>query len=819
MSLIAEIILPLPVKSNFDYRIKHEDAQRAAPGMRVLVHFGKQKIYTGVIARLREAATGTPDPAKLKEVDELLDDAPSLYEAQLRLYDWMAFYYHCTPGEVLKAALPAGLKPESALRIEMTPQLAWEELPLDDREYLLLEALHIQPALTLQEVIPIWNIENPLPRLRTMAARGLIVLKQEVEERYKPKLKTFLRLSEACTSRERLAAAFDSLSRAPHQETLLLHIAAEYQQGRIVPQTEALKQLDLGPGAVKALIDKGFIVAESVQTDRLELHGYPAARHPVTLTAGQEQALGQIRESFRAHPGRPVLLHGVTGSGKTHLYIELIREALAQGRQALYLLPEITLTKQIIDRVQGELGEAVGVYHSRFTDAERVEIWQHVRTRRYQVVIGVRSAVFLPFQDLGLILVDEEHDGSFKQHEPAPRYHARDTAIYYAGQWGCPIVLGSATPSMESYHNALRGKYTLVELPKRAVAATPPEIRLIDLRAERKAGRVQGIFSQPLEQAIRDTLARKEQVILFQNRRGYAPYLLCETCGYSPSCINCDISLTYHKQHQHLRCHYCGHTDYQVNACPECGNYTLRRAGIGTERIEEEVQTRFPEYQVRRMDLDTTRTKYGYQQLISSFEQRQTDILVGTQMVSKGLDFENVTLVGVILADHLLTYPDFRAYEQAYQLLTQVAGRSGRSTKRGQVIIQTYMPDHLVLNAIERPYRHFYDSETPGRQANGYPPYTRLLRLELQHPEQAFIEAESQRLAALLRPLFGSNLLGPDYALVARVRNRYRMQILVKLRRDLPAAGWRQALQDAIAAYFEQAPLKTLRIVADVDPM
>jgi len=598
-----------------------------------------------------------------------------------------------------------------------------------------------------------------------------------------------------------------------------MRLIQAFYQDQLLPQAETLKELGLGAGIANALVEKGFVKREEVQVDRLELYGYDREAEPITLNEAQEVAFQAMNKALTEAPSKPLLLHGVTGSGKTHLYVEMMKQALAEGKQVLYLLPEITLTKQIVDRIQAALGQTVGIYHSRFNDGERVEIWHKVRQRQYQVVIGVRSAIFLPFQDLGMIIVDEEHDASFKQHEPAPRYNARDVAVYMGVKWKIPVILGSATPAYETYQNALSGKYSLIELKTRAIASTLPELTVIDLRNLRKQKLYDGIFSNRLEEAIAETLERGEQVILFQNRRGYAPYLVCESCGHVPQCVNCDISLTYHKEKDHLKCHYCGYTEYNVSSCQNCGNYTLRRSGIGTERIAEVVAERFPDHVVERMDLDTTRSKTGYQHLIQRFETGQIDILVGTQMVSKGLDFENVTFVGVILADQLLTFPDFRAYERSYQLLTQVSGRAGRRQKQGRVFIQTYMPDNVVLRSLEEPYESFFQREMPERQQLDYPPFTRVLRIELRHKERMFIEQESLRLDRYLRPQFGKALLGPDFALVARVRNQYRMQFMLKFGKNVSPPKLRQAIQKGIKAYYEAAPVKSLRIWVDIDPM
>ena len=818
MRLLAEVILPLPVKSEFDYLVTPQQEARIQPGMRVLVPFGKKKIYTGLVKRLHQLPAGAQED-QFRPIEELLDQQPLLLPVHLQLYTWIATYYACTEGEVFRAALPLGLKPESATRIGMMPDLAWEQLPMDDKEFLLMEGLSIQGTLTFEDAAAIWDVANPGPRLKSMESRGLIRLRQEVVDTYKPKTKTYLKLAEAFQEEAQLQIAFDKLSKVPSQENLLMEIVSAFFKGQSLPKSETLKRLELGSQVAKALIDKGFVEQEEVLVDRLEFHGYRPKLANVQLTGEQERALREIREGFQSETWQPVLLHGITGSGKTHLYIELIREVLAQGKQVLYLLPEITLTKQIIERIRTAFGERAGIYHSRFNDQERVEIWQKVRNREFEVVVGVRSAIFLPFQELGLIVVDEEHEQSFKQQEPSPRYHARDVAVVFAHMLNIPILLGTATPAIETYQNALSGKYRLVELHQKAVAIHPPILELVDMRIQKRQKLLSGVFSKVLEDAIQETLDRGEQVILFQNRRGYAPFMVCETCGHVPQCINCDISLTYHKAKDHLRCHYCGYTSFKTQACEQCGNFTLNQGGIGTEKIAEQAAERFPNHRVERMDLDTTRTKYGYQHLIQQFELGQIDVLVGTQMVSKGLDFENVTLVGVISADQMLGFPDFRAYEHAYQMLTQVSGRAGRATRQGRVIIQTYMPDHPILELLPKPFDVYYHQQLPDRQAHAYPPFSRLVRLEIRHPDRTFIEAESKRLHGMLAPHFGTNLLGPDYALVARVRNLFRMQYLIKVKRNASVSQLRDVLQGAIRAYFEAAPQKTLRVIVDVDPV
>jgi len=815
---IVEVILPLPVKSNFYYLIDENKIHQAAKGKRVLVNFGKRKIYTGIIRR-RVDPKETDISQKLKYVEEILDTNPIISDKQLILFEWIAFYYMCTTGEVIRAALPHGLKPESALQVTLPPDLDWQDLDIDNATYELLELLSQNRVLGFRDLANLWQISNPYPRLLQLADKGLIHLEQKVEETYKPRMKAYYKLSDNLVDKDQLQEAFENLSRAPKQENLLIRVVSAFYQDQMTPKKEVLKELGISSSTGKSLIEKGYIEEVAIQVDRLELYGYTQKPTQIKLTPAQIQTRDEILDHIQNEPLKPVLLHGITGSGKTYIYIDLIRKCLNANQQALYLLPEITLTKQIIDRLKAELGEQVGVYHSKFNDQERVEIWRKVLNNEYQVVIGVRSAIFLPFQNLGMIIVDEEHEPSFKQFDATPRYHARDVAIYYGQLLQCPVILGSATPSFESYTNALNNKYHLVKLEQQAIQKQLPQLRFVDLRIQRKAQKTQGVFSIPLRDAIAHRLEQKEQVILFQNRRGYAPYVICETCGSVPQCINCDISLTYHKEKQQLKCHYCGYTHYNLSSCEYCGNYTLRWAGIGTEKIAEQVKELFPEARIARLDWDTTRTKMGFHHIIQRFEQQQIDILVGTQMVSKGLDFENVTLVGVINADSLLSFPDFRNYERAYQLLKQVGGRSGRSHKAGEVIIQTYSPDNVVLTHLSQKFEDFYLNDIPHRQELVYPPFARIIRIEIQHRDKSFIEQESIRLHNILKPLLGKNLLGPEFNLIPRIRNMYRMNFLIKLSKKIAPKQVRQQLLSHINHYYDQAPQKTLKIILDVDPV
>lgn len=817
--VFAEIILPLAVQSNYTYRLTETQIPEAAPGKRVYVQFGKNKIYTGIIKSIRESHSENTE--RMKFVEEILDEHPIIFEAQFRMMEWMAFYYMCTEGEVLKAALPIGLKPKSDFYVCLREEdMKWEEYVTDDKEYLLFEALQSNPELNVTEIADIWNIQSPMAKLKKIEEKGWIKINQKIESSYQAKTKTYLFLPEIYQKNEHLLEEpLNALSRAPQQENLLLYVISAHLQGQLCPKSETLKHLNISAGVVSSLVEKGYIIEKSVEVDRVPDLPVAVNEKFLVMNPAQENVYQDIKKSFTLNPSTPVLLNGITGSGKTLIYVHLIRDAIKSGKQVLYLLPEISITQQIIDRVKRELGNRVGVYHSRFSNNERVEIWQKICGNQYDVVIGVRSAIFLPFENLGLIIIDEEHDRSFKQDEPAPRYNARDVAIWMGNQQQIPVLLGSATPSFETFMNALKSKYHYTELKERAIpTAKLPVIEVVDMREAVKAKKVKGVFSETLIENMTATLQRGEQVILFQNRRGYSPYLICTSCGHVPECINCDISLTYHKQKDFARCHYCGHTEYLNDKCPGCGNFTLKKQGIGTEKIEEEVKALFPTLNIERMDLDTTRGKTRFQRLISRLEAREIDVLVGTQMVSKGLDFENVTLVGVVSADNLLTYPDFRVHEYAYQMLTQVSGRAGRSTKQGKVIIQSFQPSNQVLTLLQSDYSLFYEATVYHRQELLYPPFTRLIEIEIHHPLQSFIETEALRLNTFLKPIFGDMLLGPDYATVPRVRNTYRMQFLLKLHKTFSLTKVRHFILQSIDQYYQSAPNKTLRVLINVDP-
>ena len=695
-TLVGDVLLPLRLKSVFSYVIPLKLREKAGIGKRVLVHLGKSKMYAGVLKNLywiedREKVE------RLRFIEDVLDEKPVVTKQLLSLYEWIANYYMCSEGEVLNASLPKGFKMESNFVVELNPKILDTQPTLNKKERVLMDNLVFKPTLTYSEVADLVDVKNPKPIIDGLVEKGLIYLRMELLENYAVKTIRCVQLTSVNASESRLEEIFMAVSKVPKQEQVLMLVVDSFYKKKVLSVKDICDKINVSSSVIGSLVDKKMLEYIEVPVERLSEIGYRENKKDIIFTDEQAFALQKIRGLFKENKPKPVLLQGVTGSGKTHLYIELIRDALQAGKQALYLLPEIGLTKQIIDKVVSEFGEVVGVYHSRFTTAERVEIWNRVLEGRYRVIIGVRSAILLPFDSLGLIVVDEEHDHSFKQYEPNPRYNARDLAVYYGHNEEVGVVLGSATPSMESYYNALEGKYILVELKNRAVEARLPDVEVVDMRKQVDNQLSYGLFSEVLLEALRKALLKGEQAIIFRNRRGYAPYLLCNFCGNVPKCRNCDISLTFHKEGGFLKCHYCGFTIEETEKCGVCNHYEMRREGIGTERIEEHLEELFKEYRIDRMDQDSTRSKYSFSGIIERLERKEIDILVGTQMVTKGLDFENVTLVAVVQADQLLFFPDFRANEGAYQVLTQFSGRAGRSQKEGKVIIQTKNPEHFVI--------------------------------------------------------------------------------------------------------------------------
>ncbi len=815
----AEVLLPLPLRSTYTYAAPPPLADQLAFGKRVEVPFGKKKLYAGLVIRTFSQRPAAEGP--FKPILSVIDERPIIHPMQWAFWQWLAEYYMCTPGEVMHAALPAHLKLSSETRVVLTKDLSELQTPLSDKEYLIAEALSVQSALRLQDIQAILQQQTVYPLIHRMMQRGLVRLEEELKDPYKPRQIHCVHLRETYKKDpEQLHRAFKLTAKSERQTRLLLAFLDLLKKRTYVRQSELLKRANSSHAVLKALCKKGILEIKLRTISRLQAYeGEQETK--VELSSQQKKALQTIRQILLTageKAPKPVLLHGITGSGKTRVYIELMRQTLAQGKQVLYLLPEIALTTQIVQRLQKVFGSEVLVYHSRLNNNQRVELWQSV----YQgkgVVLGARSALFLPFSKLGLIIVDEEHEQAYKQQEPAPRYHGRDAAIYLAHKQKAAIILGSATPSLESLHHARQGKYALVEMKERHGTAVLPRIEIIPLREEAKKGPAH--LSQSLTDAIRQTIERGEQVILFQNRRGYAPAMRCETCGWIQQCFQCDLSLTYHKYRNEMQCHYCGYYTKLPTQCPHCGSVELRLQGFGTEKIEDELKIYFPELRIQRMDYDTVRGKNSYTRILGEFDEGQIEVLVGTQMVTKGLDFENVGLVGIISADQLLHFPDFRATERAYQLMVQVAGRAGRKEKQGRVLIQAINTSHPVLREVqEHDQASFYQRELAERRDFFYPPFSRLLRITLRHRKAERVNQAARLFAERLQPVFQEHLIGPAVPHVGRIRGQYLIQMIIKLplRASHNAKVKRWLIQTGDFVRKQQG-LSGLYIIYDVDPV
>ncbi len=818
MPHFADIILPLAVPGTFTYGMPDALHAGAQPGMRVVVAFGKGgKLYSGVVLRVHGEP---PAGVRAKAVLEVLDDAPVATPQQLALWQAISAHYLCTLGEVMLAALPASLVLSSATRLVAAPDTspAWTG---DNRRDILLDALERKHELSLEEAGRLIGLKDPMPVIKQLLRDGALMVAEELEPPWKPRMQRFVVMGAQAQGEAALHHWFDALERAPKQ----LHLLMRYielsrclgDDPREVRREELLKRSEATAAELNRLVEKGVFAFEERPA------GMPsaiaAAKEANILSPAQQQALDEVLQGFAAKD--TVLLHGVTASGKTELYMELIHAQLEQGKQVLYLLPEIALTAQIIARLRARFGDRVAVFHSRLSQRERTELWMQLLREpgARPVVVGARSALFLPFRHLGLVIVDEEHDPSYKQHDPAPRYNARDMAIVLAALHGANTLLGSATPAMESLYNARSGKYGFAALRVRHGGAALPAIVKVDLGEMHKRKKMRGSFSEPLLEAVRQALGRKEQAIIFQNRRGYVPAWQCETCGWVPECTHCDVSLTYHKRDHSLRCHYCGRRYDPPVRCAACGSNRLRMVGLGTEKVEEELALLLPEARVDRMDQDTTRGKHGLQRLLDRFGQGDIDILVGTQMVTKGLDFHQVTVVGILNADNLMRFPDFRAHERAFQLMAQVAGRSGRRSDPGTVFIQGRDIHHPIIELVARhDVDGMYRRELPLRQAHGYPPFSRMVRMVLRHGDEARVQETAQALAEALRGLLADRVLGPEPPPVARVRDKHLRVILLKLSRNRYRAE-KQFLQETIDHLFAAPPHRAVQLQVDVDPM
>lgn len=816
MQLYADVILPIPLQRLFTYSVPEDASHALEKGMRVAVPFGKSKIYTGLVYAIHNQS---PTAYKAKDIDQLLDDAPLVREKQLKHWEWVARYYMCTLGEVFRTAVPSAFLLESETIICRNSEAEVAEEGLRDDEFLVYEALQFQPELKVQQVAAIVERKQVLQLLNRLIQKKVIVLKERLSEQYKPKLVRYLGLGEAYKDESNLEILLETLSRAQKQRQAVMGLF-QLQAGKkqLVPEKLLLKESGVSKAVIRSLIDKGVLQLNLIKEDRVAQVDSATDPTLIKLNQHQEEALQQVQEALENK--KVCLLHGVTSSGKTEVYIRLMEQYLSRGRQVLYLVPEIALTTQLIDRLQEYFGEQITVYHSRYNARERVEAWNNVlrEAPKARLVVGARSALFLPFNSLGLIVVDEEHEGSFKQFDPAPRYHARDAAVVLAQLHTAHILLGSATPSLESYNNVSREKYGYAHIGRRFGDVLMPDIELVDLKEAHRKKKMKGHFSARLAEAIAEALEEGEQVILFQNRRGYAPIMECQSCGHCPQCPNCDVSLVFHRNNRQLRCHYCGFQQQQPESCPACGNFTLDTRGYGTEQVAEEVRELFPGSRVGRMDLDTTRGKNAHAKIIQSFEQQEFDILVGTQMVTKGLDFRNVSLVGIMNADSLLNFPDFRAHERSFQLLTQVAGRAGRTRKRGKVLIQTFNPYHRILQQVsEGDYLGMYREQLYEREQFKYPPYNRIIKITLKHKNFQTATEAAEWFATGLRNLFGKAVLGPEFPPVARIRNQYLKNILLKVPREWSPSKTKNSIKRIEQSFNAISQFRSVRVIYNVD--
>lgn len=809
----ADVILPLALPKPYTYHIPVEFLDTIAVGKRVEVSFG-QKIYSGLVMHLHHRS---PETYSTKPLLSVIDDQPIVIPQQLLFWQWLASYYCCTIGEIMNAALPSHFKLNSETVIALHTDFDDSSGQANTEEFLLIEALTLRKELRWEEIQLILNKKTVSPLIRRMMDKGMIIIKEELREKYKPKQVALIRIHPDFQSEEKLNLAFEAIKQAPKQTEALL---AVIQLTRNTPYLRPQEVMDLSnceASVIQRLVEKGILEKIIRSISRIE-DDTAFSSDAGALSAAQNDMLGQIRQQFRQHD--TVLLHGVTGSGKTRIYIELIREVIEQGGQVLYLLPEIALTTQIIQRLKVIFGNDIAVYHSRLGNQERVEIW-NAALQGKAVFLGVRSALFLPYKHLQLLIVDEEHDPSYKQSDPHPRYHARDAAIFFAQHYRAKVLLGTATPAIETYYNAQQEKYGYVALKERFGGVNMPAYLLADIRDELKKRRMQSHFTSILLDQIRATLENREQVILFQNRRGYAPVLQCLDCGWNAMCKNCDVALTYHRHTHNLHCHYCGFQTALAKACPACGSMKINTKGYGTEKLEDEIAVYFPEARIARMDLDTVRSKHALTKIINDFEEHRVDILVGTQMVTKGLDFDNVGVVGVINADQHLRQPDFRAAERAFQLITQVSGRAGRKSGSGKVVIQTYEVGHPVLKEILRgDYDAFYRREIQERRDFRYPPFVRLIQITLKHRKNEKLQQAVPLFTQYLKQRLGDQVYGPALPPIPRLRDYYLMEWTLKLEKNATRLAYaKQVLLEADAYIQSQPGLSSLRVVIDVDPV
>jgi primosomal protein N' (replication factor Y) (superfamily II helicase) len=811
--VFAEIIIPSALPKNYTWSIPSHLLEEVKPGCRVEVNLGKTKKYAGIVKKLLE---DKPEFIETKDILNVLDVEPVVFEQQLKLWEWMASYYMCSEGEVMAAALPAHFKLSSETVLVYNEEYGDDFSALDHDEYIIGEALLIKKELSLAEVQQLLDSSHAYPVINRLINKKVCFVWEALKQTYSPKKETYVLLNPEYDNEDKLSELLNNWTKAPKQMELLLSYLHLLKTEGEVTKPNLLKKSGASDAQLKGLVEKNILRIEKKNVDRLQ-YLPKNVQIDFELTEIQQQAFEKAQEQLNSKP--VCLLYGVTSSGKTNIYIKLIEDSIKKGKQVLYMLPEIALTSQIIRRLQKHFGGYIGIYHSKFSQNERVEIWNKVKNGELRVILGARSSVFLPFQNLGLVICDEEHDTSYKQQDPAPRYNGRDAAIYFASLFNAKTILGSGTPSVESYYNATAGKYGLVELMQRYGDLKLPPIEIIDTRKIIQKDRTKVMLSPQLIEAVNEVMARNKQVILFQNRRGYSPYQVCTICGWIPQCKYCDVSLTFHKLSNKLICHYCGTTYPPVHTCAACGSDKFAQRNFGTEKIEELLQETFPDAKLARMDMDTVRGKNAHDVLIQQFEQRRIDILVGTQMVVKGLDFDNVDLVGILDADGLLHFADFRVNERAFQLMEQVSGRAGRKEETGKVMVQTSQPAHPVLQMVQQhDYKTMFAEELKKRKEFAYPPFTRIIHITFKHKIKEVVERAAQLYADVMRIKYDQYIVGPAEPVIGRIRNQHLMELLLKLPRDGKTIHQcKKDLLEQTAILHQHKSFRSVTVVADVD--
>ena len=810
--MYAEIIIPLALPKNYTWAIPTELADGVMIGMRVEVMLGSNKRYAGIIKKI---LTEKPAGFNPKHILGILDDAPIVYPAQLQLWEWMASYYMCTEGEVMQAAVPSHLKISSESIFILNEDAAIDSLHLNDTEYIISEALQIKKQLSLVEIQKLLDKKSVYPVINKLIQKGICSVEETMHDKYTIKVENLLHLHSDYHTQNALEQLMNDWTRAPKQLALLLAFLHLQKTEGQVQQKALLEKSGAAHAQLKALIDKGILVIEKRKIDRLAVDLSLGNTHLHQLSVAQQLAYDSILEQMKTHSVN--LLHGITGSGKTQIYAALIEHAIQTNQQALYMLPEIALTAQMIRRLKQYFGGKIAIYHSKFNPNERVEIWNKVKSGEIKIVLGARSALFLPYHNLSLVIIDEEHDASYKQQDPAPRYQARDTAIYYANQLGAKVVLGSATPSIETYYNAMQNKFGYYHLKERFSEGALPQMLIVDTKKQNEQS---AILTPQLLEAIQTTVAKNKQVILFQNKRGYAPYMICETCGWIPHCKQCDVSLTLHKGKNMLSCHYCGAAYPVVHTCEACGKQSFKQKSFGTEQIEEKLALALPQLRIARMDLDNIKGKNEHDHLIQQFERREIDVLVGTQMVVKGLDFEHVDLVGIVDGDSLLNFNQYRVNERAFQMMEQVSGRAGRKNDQGKVIVQLSQTNHPIVAFVNtHDYHAFYEYEINNRKHFAYPPFSRLMSILFKHKENHIAEEAANHFLKSLDPNIQKTVMGPAQPIINRIRNKYIWELCVKItKQPQQLAIAKKQLLHFIQLISVHPRYKSVQIIIDIDP-